>query len=438
MIPGTLLTPGVYRGMTRLAAPLVPMLLARRTRQGKEDPARQGERQGRASLRRSAGFLVWIHAASVGESLSILPLVSRLTDEHDAINILVTSGTRTSAALLGERLPARATHQYVPVDHPGSVRRFLDHWRPDLALWVESELWPNLVLQTAARKIPMALINARMSARSARRWKRLPNLAAPLMSAFNIILAQSSGDADRFRALGATTARTIGNLKFDSPPPPAEAADVTALSAAINRRPHWLAASTHPGEEEIVATAHQTLAARHPGLLTIVCPRHPARGPEIAAQLERLGLIVARRSQGDALTPQTTVYLGDTLGEMGLFYRVADIAFIGGTLMPHAGHNPVEAAQLGCAVLAGPDMRNFEGAAAALTQAEALQTVGDAAALSAAVDELLHDPGSRAAAGDRAHQCATTLTGALDTTLAALGQWLPASNGAEDQTHADA
>jgi len=438
MIPGALLTPAFYRGMTRLAAPLVPMLLARRTRQGKEDPSRLGERQGQTSLRRPTGFLVWIHAASVGESLSILPLISRLTNEHSAINILVTSGTRTSATLLDERLPARATHQYVPVDHPGSVRRFLDHWQPDMALWVESELWPNLVLQTAARKIPMALINARMSARSARRWRRLPNLAAPLMDAFDIVLAQSSSDADRFRTLGATTVRAIGNLKYDGPPPPADAADVTALSAAINRRPHWLAASTHPGEEEAVAAAHKTLAARHPALLTILCPRHPARGPEIAAHMERLGLNVTRRSQGDTLTSQTNVYLGDTLGEMGLFYRVADIAFIGGSLMPHAGHNPVEAAQLGCALLAGPDMRNFEGAAAALAQADALQTVSDAAALSMGVDELLHDPGFRAAAGDRAHQCATTLTGALDTTLAALSQWLPARIGTEDQNHADA
>ena len=424
--------------MTRLAAPLLPILLARRTRQGKEDPSRQEERQGRSSLCRPSGFLIWIHAASVGESLSILPLISRLMDDHGAINILVTSGTRTSATLLGERLPARATHQYVPVDHPASVRRFLDHWQPDMALWVESEFWPNLVLQTAARKIPMSLINARMSARSARRWRRLPNLVAPLLNAFDIILAQSSSDADRFRALGATAARDIGNLKFDGPPPPADAADVTALSAAIDRRPHWLAASTHPGEEESVADAHQKLASRHPGLLTILCPRHPARGPEIATQLERLGLNVARRSEGDTLTPQTNIYLGDTLGEMGLFYRVADIAFIGGSLMPHAGHNPVEAAQLGCALLAGPDMRNFEGAVAALTQADALQTVSDAAALSAAVDELLHDPGARAAAGDRAHQCTTTLTGALDTTLVALSQWLPARIGTEAQTHADA
>lgn len=258
------------------------------------------------------------------------------------------------------------------------------------------------------------------------------------MDAFDIVLAQSSSDADRFRTLGATTVRAIGNLKYDGPPPPADAADVTALSAAINRRPHWLAASTHPGEEEAVAAAHKTLAARHPALLTILCPRHPARGPEIAAHMERLGLNVTRRSQGDTLTSQTNVYLGDTLGEMGLFYRVADIAFIGGSLMPHAGHNPVEAAQLGCALLAGPDMRNFEGAAAALAQADALQTVSDAAALSMGVDELLHDPGFRAAAGDRAHQCATTLTGALDTTLAALSQWLPARIGTEDQNHADA
>ena len=435
---GALVTPATYRAASYLAAPIVPFLLARRTRRGKEDETRRGERLGHASLARPDGPLVWLHAASVGESLSILPLVGRLMAGRPELTVLVTSGTTTSARLLAERLPAGALHQFVPVDRTDAVRRFLDHWQPDLALWVESELWPNLVLETAHRGVPMALVNARMSGRSAERWSRLPRLAGPLLGAFSRVLAQSDVDATRFRALGGRAVSTPGNLKFDAPPPDADNDVVHALRQQIGERPHWLAASTHPGEERIVADAHLALAQDHNGLLTILCPRHPERGDAIAEELAELGFTVARRSRAEPIAAETDVYLADTLGEMGLLYRLARVVFIGGSLRPHAGHNPVEAAQLGCALITGPDMRNFANAAAALGSAGGLVTVHDAATLADAIGAWLADSDALRCAGAAAQDAAAGLGGALDITLDTLAPLLPPQTGGHEANNARA
>jgi 3-deoxy-D-manno-octulosonic-acid transferase len=420
-------TLAAYRGLTTLIGPLLPLYLAGRRARGKEDSARFGERLGRAGAARPPGPLIWMHAASVGEAVSLLSLIDRLSRERPTLNLLVTTGTVTSARLLESRLPAgQARHQFVPVDRPLYVRRFLDHWRPDLAIWVESELWPNLVAATQARGIPTVLLNGRMSQDSYERWRRWRGLITPLLGRFALCLAQDSAQAARLGELGARDAGTVGNLKSAAAPLPVDAHELSRLGGEIDERPRWLAANTHPGEEDAAAAAHRKLAPHHPDLLTIIAPRHPTRAAEIATALQAQGLGVARRSQGDAITPDVAVYLADTLGEMGLFYRLADIAFIGGSLTPMGGHNPLEAALLGCAVLHGPDMSNCVATVAELTAAGGAISVRGVDELAAALDRLLADPAQRRRHGRAAGAVATRDNGVLDQVLSRLAPLLDA------------
>jgi 3-deoxy-D-manno-octulosonic-acid transferase len=416
----------LYRALTAAAAPLVRQYLHQRCRRGKEDAARLGERLGNASARRPPGPLVWLHAASVGEASSVLVLVERVVAERPGIAVLMTTGTVAAARLLEDRLPARTCHQYVPVDLPRAVARFLDHWRPDLAIWVESELWPNLVLATNARGIPMLLINARLSAESASHWRLLPGLARDLLRAFALCLAQDDAQAERLRQLGAATAASVGDLKAAAAPLAADPESLAALRHAAGARPVWLAASTHAGEEEAAAAAHRLIAADHPGLLTIIAPRHPARGNAIADMLARGGLSVARRSAGDTISDQTDIYVADTLGELGLFFSLAGIAFIGGSLTRKGGHNPFEAARLDCAILHGPDTANCAAMADALDAAGAALTVADPAGLAEAVSRLLDNPGERKVRAKRAARIAAAGGGILDAVLARCAPWLDA------------
>ena len=413
----TLITPRSYRYASLLASPVIGAWLAYRRSRGKEDEARFGERLGRPSLPRPDGRLVWMHGASVGESLSLLPLVARLREALPDVHVLITSGTVTSAQLLRERLPAGVQHQFVPVDRPGAVRQFVGHWRPDLSVWVESELWPNLILETAARGTPMLLLNGRVSRRSATRWRRAPRLSRPLLTVFDSVLAQTDADAERFRALGARNVTVQGNLKNDAPPLPADEGRVASLTQAVGGRPCWAAASTHEGEEDVVAEAISALRRSVPNLLTILAPRHPERGDACIELLEGYGLTVARRSTGGAVTPTTAVYLVDTLGELGLVYRLADIAFVGGSLAPHGGHNPLEPARLDCALVTGPHTENFAQALAALEDAGAVSRVTDAGTLADAVRALLDDETARAARAAAAHEAARALGGGVDAAL---------------------
>jgi 3-deoxy-D-manno-octulosonic-acid transferase len=415
----------VYRGLTTLLGPLVVLYLARRRARGKEDAARFRERLGRPSQARPAGPLVWLHAASVGEAASLLAFIDRLSRERPSLNLLVTTGTVTSARLLEARLPPGcARHQYVPVDRPGYVKRFLDHWRPDLAIWVYSELWPNLVAATQARGVPTILLNARMSQRSFARWQRWPGIIGPLLDGFALCLAQDSVQLERLRRLGARAADTVGDLRSAAAPLPADDAVHDHLKAMIAGRPSWLAASTHPGEEDAAAAAHAALKASHPRLLTLIVPRHPARAGEIEASLVASGLTVARRSRGEAIAPDTDIYLGDTLGEMGVFYRLADIAFVGGSMTPRGGHNPLEPARLGCAILHGKDMSNCAAVARDLAAAGGAITVADADDLATQLGRLLDDPAARQLLAVAAEAVAERETGVLDEILARLARFL--------------
>jgi len=420
------LWPKLYRALTIAAAPAVARYLDARGRRGKEDRARLEERFGGASAERPRGALLWVHAASVGEAASVLALIERIVVERPAIEVLLTTGTVSAARLVGDRLPERARQQFVPVDLPRAVERFLDHWRPDLAIWVESELWPNLVLATRRRGIPMVLANGRLSARSLARWRVLPGLVRPILQSFDLCLAQDGIQAERFRRLGARAVDSVGDLKAVAAPLAADPAALAALRRQIGARPVWLAASTHAGEEEIAATVHARLARDHPGLLTIIAPRHPVRGPSLAEMLRSRGLRVARRGAGEAILGTSDIYLADTLGELGLFYRLAGIAFVGGSLVGKGGHNPFEAARLDCAVLHGPDMSNCAAMAGALDAAGAALPADDAASLAEAVSRLLGDATERDARAKAAARVAAASGGTLDAVLDRFAPWLDA------------
>jgi 3-deoxy-D-manno-octulosonic-acid transferase len=417
--------PFLYRAATQPLGLLVYVYLKRRLKRGKEDSVRFRERQGLPGKVRPPGPLVWIHAASVGEATAMLALIERLLRERPALQILVTTGTVTSARLLETRLlPSRAWHQFAPVDLPHWIGRFLDHWRPDLALWVESELWPNLVLGTNARGVPMVLLNGRLSARSFARWRWFPGLIRPVLGAFALCLAQDHEQAERLRRLGARSIAVAGDLKAAAEALPVDALQLESLRRQIGRRPVWLAASTHSGEEEIVADVHRDLSMIRPDLLTVIAPRHPARGDAIAGMLSDRGLRTARRCHGEAITGGTEIYLADTMGELGLFYTVTGIAFVGGSLVAKGGHNPLEAARLDCAVLHGPHVSNCAGMAAELDAAGAAQTVSNAGELALAVSTLLADPRLRAERGAAARRIAAAGLGVLDAVLARLVPWL--------------
>ncbi|HQT61558.1 MULTISPECIES: 3-deoxy-D-manno-octulosonic acid transferase [unclassified Acidiphilium] len=382
-----------YRLATAAIAPLLPLWLARRARRGKEIAARLPERHGIAGIARPPGRLVWVHAASMGETMSALGMIDALADgaPDDRATVLLTTGTRTAAALAQSR--ARALHQFVPLDVAAHAARFLDHWRPDAAVFLESEIWPNLLAGLDARRIPRFLFNARLSARSAARWRRAPRLARALFGGFQLIAAQSAPDADALRGLGLTRVETWGNLKFAAPDLPDDPAARAALAAAA-AGPFILAASTHPGEDAPVIAAHRILRATRPGLVTIIAPRHPERAAAIAGLAGDLP--VSRRSRGEA-PAAGGLYLADTLGELGLFYRLAAVSFIGGSLVPIGGHNMIEAAQLGCPVLTGPHLTNFAEAAATLRAAGALADLAGPDDLAPAIATLLDDPARRAA-----------------------------------------
>lgn len=381
----------LYRGLSRAAGPLIDAVLARRIASGKEDGNRIGERYGKAKLVRPDGPLVWVHAASVGESLSVLSLIERLVADMPALHVLVTTGTVTSAALMGKRLPPRAFHQYAPVDRPDCVAAFLDHWRPDLALWVESEFWPNLLTQAKRRGAALILVNARISPRAFSRWRFLPTLIKPMLDCFDLCLAQSDAEAARLRELGAKRVAAPGNLKFAAKPLPADAGELTRLEGMTGARPRWLAASTHPGEEEIVSRVHRDLSRQFPALLTVIVPRHPGRGREIAEDLRERGFRVALKSAGEEPWQTNEIFIADSMGELGLYFRLCPISFIGGTLIPHGGHNPIEPAQLGSAIVHGPSMTNFRAIADEMKDRKAALSVAGWRDLARAVALLLSD-----------------------------------------------
>lgn len=366
-----------YRGLTGLLEGVAPLFLRRRVKAGKEDPRRLPERLGHASLPRPAGPLIWMHGASVGESLSLLALIDRLRAERPASPILVTSGTVTSAELLAKRLPEGVIHQFAPIDAPAACRRFLAHWRPDMVVFAESEFWPNLILGAKASGAKIVLVSGKMSEASARGWTRWPAAARRLLGAYDLILAQDERSAERLRRLGGTVLG-LADLKFGAAPLPCDRAALETARQALGARPVILAASTHPGEDEVVLSA---FTARRGEARLVIAPRHPDRGPAIADLARSRGFSVARRAAGEA-PGGAEVYVADTLGELGLWFRLARFAIVCGSFKPDiGGHNPLEPARLGCAAISGPHVTNWQGVFDDLAEAGGVTMVQDGAAL---------------------------------------------------------
>lgn len=372
---GTPLPVKLYHVAANLVAPLAYRRVATKLRAQGIAETRLKERMGRPTADRPEGRLIWFHAASVGESQSVLRLIEQLGRMHGGMSFLITSGTATSAQVLAKRLPPRTIHQFAPVDCARALRRFLAHWRPDAGVFVESELWPQMLGRARAAGVQLALINARISDRSAKNWKRFPATARHLMNHFRLIHCQDARTEGHLHELGLSQAEQGPNLKALSGALPCDATLLDDMQAAAAGRPLWLAASTHPGEDETVIAAHVQVLAQHPGALLILVPRHPERADGIARLIAEAGLAFSRRSSGGGITPETQVYLADTLGETGLWYALCPLTCLCGSFTPVGGHNPFEPAQAGSAILHGPLYANFAQPYADLDTAGAAQQV---------------------------------------------------------------
>ena len=412
-----------YRVAGAAVYPLIGPYIDWRASRGKEDRDRRRERYGFAGAERPAtGPLVWVHAASVGESVAVAPMVREIAGGD--IRIVMTTGTVTSAGVVRQRLADAVVHQYVPLDLKPAVDRFLGHWRPDVAIVAESEIWPTTVMELARRRIPQILVNARLSDRSFERWKRAPGLAEALLGRLSHVVAQSDIDGERFHVLGARAVTIAGNLKADTAPPPFDPIALRDWKRAIGSRPVWAAVSTHAGEEDLAAVAHAALRARHGRLLTVVVPRHVERAAVLERAFAAKGLKVVRRSSGAVLEDDTDILLGDTIGEMGLYLRLTEIAFVGRSLFSQGGQNPLEAAMLGTAILSGRYVQNFRDAYQRLLKNGGARLVKDGDALQDVLGQLLAEPELRGRMMTAAADTVGEMRGALTRTLQALEPFL--------------
>jgi len=411
-----------YRLTGTLLYPFMGPFLRLRARRGKEDRLRRYERYGYPSADRPKGPLVWFHAASVGESMAVLPLIESISQQ--GIHVIMTTGTVTSAAVVRDRLPPATFHQYVPLDFEKAVKRFLGHWNPDLAIFSESEIWPTTMLEMNKRRIPLVLVNARMSDRSFARWRGAPALAEALFENISHVVAQSDLDAERFRQLGASPVTVSGNLKVDTEALPCDEIELDRVRAQIGGRPVWIAASTHPGEEAEITGAHKLMSSHLPDLLTVIVPRHPDRGDEIAALVNKAGISLCRRSQGYPLTPEAGIFLGDTIGEMGLYLRLGEVVFMGRSLTLKGGQNPLEAAMTGAAILSGPHVGNFRETYRNLLANGGAKLVKDRKMLAENVAYLLSRDDERRKMIEAASGALAQMRGALDRTVEVLDSYV--------------
>lgn len=410
-----------YRWLGTAIYPFFWSYLALRAAKGKEDPARRRERYGYPSAPRPQGPLVWFHAASVGETNAVTPLIKEI--RRRGIAVVLTTGTTTSARVAAERLGSAVVHQYVPLDFKPAVSRFLEYWQPDLAIIAESEIWPMTIIELGRRHIPQVLVNGRLSDRTFARWRRRPSLADALFENLALVIAQSDADAERFRTLGALPVTVSGNLKVDNEAPPHDPRDLREYRQQIGARKTWAAISTFEGEENAAGTVHQALKERT-GLLTIIVPRHPERCDAIESALVAKGMKVARRTRGDPVTPDIDILLGDTIGEMGLFLRLTEVAFVGRSLFAEGGQNPLEPAMLGCAVLSGGNVQNFRETYQMLAKNGSAKIVRDTEMLAKGVNYLLANDDMRRSMIDAGLETVQQMRGALSATMKGLEPYI--------------
>lgn len=408
----------IYNTLIRVLYPLViKRYINKRKENGKEDLKRFNERIGRPTMERPVGKLIWMHGASVGESLSMLPLINKLLEVYPELNIMVTTGTVTSAELMNKRLPERAFHQYIPIDNPAFVNRFIKHWHPDLALWFESDFWPALLSGIKRKNIPLVLVNGRISNKSFKRWQQFDYISKELLSCFTFCLGQSEEDAYRLRVLGAKDSMCLGNIKYAGINPPVDEQKLADIKQQIGSRPLWVASSTHNDEEVNIAKVHQKLKQTFPDLLTLIAPRHPQRGEEIQNSVNTLGLKTALRSKAEKITPQTDVYIADTIGEVGIWYTLSQLVFIGGSLIPHGGQNFIEPSRFRDAVMVGPYMHNFTDAMNRAKKADAIIQVNNCDELCETALQLLSNKELLEAKRSLAYNWATGEAKVLDGIL---------------------
>lgn len=409
-----------YRALTSMISPLAYRKVAAKLAAHGVSPTRQRERLGHASEPRPDlapdAPLIWFHGASVGESQAAITLINRIHQLRPAARFLLTSGTATSAEMAAKRLPPCAQHQFAPLDTAAAVNRFLDHWRPDAGIFVESELWPITLATAKTRNIPLALVNARLSQRSIARWRKKRPTAQYIMGLFDLFLTQNDQVAQDLISIGAPAQRVFpsGNLKAGAAALPQDRELVAQMRRDLRQRPLWIASSTHDGEEEQVLQAHKQLLKSHPDLCLLLAPRHPERAGTIIQLIDDAGLSWTQRSKGADLSARPQVYLADTLGELGSWYALSPIVFLGGSLLPIGGHNPFEVAQSGAAVLTGPHYSNFSETFPPMIAAGGALEVSDSASLAQAVADWLDAPQELKRACTSASDFVAAQSGQLD------------------------
>ena len=405
----------IYNALITILYPLVIKgYINKRKQIGKEDVARFNERIGKPKLPRPEGKLFWLHGASVGESVSMLPLINKILETYPDSHVMVTTGTVTSADVMQKRLPERAFHQFIPIDNPIFTTRFVKYWHPDVALWFESEFWPAVLTSIRRKNIPLILINGRISNKTFKRWQQFDFICKELLSCFTMCLGQSEEDAYRLRVLGAKETTCLGNLKYAGLPLPIDEKNKKEVLKQIENRRLWLASSTHDDEEVRLAKVHKRLKEKYEDLLTIIVPRHPNRGQEIADEIKKLDISTALRSRGEKITKTTDIYIADTIGEVGLWYDVAKIVFIGGSLVPHGGQNFIEPSRVRDAVIVGPHMHNFSDAMSRAKKADAVMQVSDILELQELLEQLFDNEQLLDAKCSLAYNWAASETKVLD------------------------
>ncbi len=405
----------IYNALITVLYPLVIKgYINKRKQIGKEDVARFNERTGRPKLTRPEGKLFWLHGASVGESVSMLPLINKILETYPDSHVMVTTGTVTSADVMQKRLPERAFHQFIPIDNPIFTTRFVKYWHPDVALWFESEFWPAVLTSIKRKNIPLILINGRISNKTFKRWQQFDFVCKEILSCFTMCLGQSEEDAYRLRVLGAKETTCLGNLKYAGLPLPIDEKNKKEMLKQIGDRKLWLASSTHDDEEVRLAKVHKRLKEKYSDLLTIIVPRHPNRGQEIADEIKKLELSTALRSKGEKITPNTDIYIADTIGEVGLWYDIAKIVFIGGSLIPHGGQNFIEPSRVRDAVIVGPHMHNFTDAMSRAKKADAVMQISDTLELQELLEQLFDNDQVLDAKCSLAYNWAASETKVLD------------------------
>ncbi|MBL8639644.1 MAG: 3-deoxy-D-manno-octulosonic acid transferase [Alphaproteobacteria bacterium] len=436
----------LYKNTMKAGKPLVKMVMRRRIRQGKEDPQRIGEKYAKPSLPRPLGPLMWVHVASVGEAQSMLPLIHIFLQQNPLASVLVTTITRTAAEMLKIRLPDRAFHQYMPIDRPQWVQQFLDYWHPDVILWAESELWPVMLSEIGHRRLPMALINARMSEKSFRHWQFAKKSVAELLSAFTVILTQTHKDKEFFEGLNAHSVVAAGNIKYCAPPLPYDAQQFALLQPVIAQRPCWIYASTHEGEEALAIEVHQKLRGKYPNLLTVIAPRHPQRAVDILKLCRAQNLNATLRSaagwesekqgskeqdskkqesekqESENITPaqdHDEILIIDRMGELGLWYRLISCVCMGRSFSRDGGggHNPLEPALLGCAVLVGPQVQNLQQIYDDMREEGVVVSLSYKDELAHRLDKFLENPDMLKNLGEKAQHYALRQSHVLDVII---------------------